>query len=360
VLGAGAGGAAATADLPRRGHVVRLWARNEATLEPFRRSGGVRHEGVGASPGLAAPEAVTTELADALDGVDAVLVCLPALAHEGVASGLAGLGSATPIVLNPGHTGGALHFRQVFAAAGVPLPPLAELSTLSYVARKHAPDTVTVTGVAERVWGAALPGGEEALTLARELYPAVAPAPDVLACDLANVNLVLHVPGAILAAAWVEATGGAFRFYTDGMTPGVVRVIAAFDAERLHVALALGHELPPLHEEMATVGTADREAAARGDLRSAIAAGEANRTIAAPGSLAHRYYAEDFGYALVPFVALAEIAGVRTPVATALLTLGETLLGRDLRAEGLTAARMGIAGCDRRRLLELVGAGGAV
>ena len=49
--------------------------------------------------------------------------------------------------------------------------------------------------------------------------------PDVLACDLANVNMVLHVPGAVLGAAWVEATRGDFTFYVQGMTPGVARVM---------------------------------------------------------------------------------------------------------------------------------------
>ena len=70
----------------------------------------------------------------------------------------------------------------------------------------------------------------------RTLYPAAIPEGDVLATSLANVNLVLHTPGAILSAAWVEATGGDFRFYVDAMTPGVVRVIEALDRERRAVA----------------------------------------------------------------------------------------------------------------------------
>ncbi|MGH3691665.1 MAG: NAD/NADP octopine/nopaline dehydrogenase family protein [Microbacterium sp.] len=355
VLGAGAGGTAATADLSRRGHDVRLWTRAESTLQPYRRAGGVRHEGVLGNSGIVAPSAMTTDLGEALDGADAVVVCLPANAHAGVARALADLRCSIPIVLNPGHTGGAIHVQQIFAASGASLPPLAELSTLSYVARKHAADTVTVTGVAESLWGACLPGGDEALGVAVALFPAVMRAADVLACDLANVNLVLHPPGAILAAAWIEATDGSFFFYTEGMTPSVVRVLRVLDEERLRVAAAFGHELPALHEEMAAIGTADRDAAARGDLRGAIATGEANRSIAAPESLSHRYYVEDFGYGLVPFEALAKIAGVEIPVARTLLTLGEALLGRDLRAEGLTADKMGIADLDRDRLLELVG-----
>jgi len=163
VLGAGAGGAAAAVELTLRGNAVRLWNRSPATLEPFRES--VRYEGLLGSREVR-PEAISTKLGEVLDGTDAVLVCLPALAHEAVAEALAVAGVSVPIVLNPGHTGGALHFRRVFGDAGVALPPLAEFSTLTYVARKYAPGTVTISGVAGRVRAAALPDGDEALSLA--------------------------------------------------------------------------------------------------------------------------------------------------------------------------------------------------
>jgi opine dehydrogenase len=91
------------------------------------------------------------------------------------------------------------------------------------------------------------------------------------------------------------------------------------------------------------------------DFVSAISSGEANRRIKAPGSLDHRYYLEDFGHGLLPFTALASIAGVDVPVATSLLRIGQTLLGIDFAAAGRTAERMGIAGLDRNGLMKLVG-----
>ena len=84
--------------------------------------------------------------------------------------------------------------------------------------------------------------------------------------------------------------------------------------------------------------------------------GEANRRIKAPDSLQHRYYREDFGHGLLPFLELAAIAGVRTPVAQSLFTLAQTLVGVDYRAGGRTAAAMGIAGLSRDELKRLVSA----
>lgn len=353
ILGAGAGGAATAVELTRRGHEVRLWNRSAATLAPFAAAGGVHHEGV-LGDGFTPLALVTEDLARALAGADVAMVCLPSLAHDGVAEALAATGATLPVVLNPGHTGGALHVAAKLAELGAAVPPLAELSTLTYVARKPAGDRVRVTGTAGRVRAACLPGGEAALELARELFPAAVPERDVLATGLANVNLVLHPPGAVLSAAWVEHTGGDFRFYADATTPAVARTIAALDAERLAVAAAFGHDLDPLLLEMAAIGTVEPADAEAGDLRAAIAGGEANRSIKAPDSLAHRYYAEDFGYGVLPFCTLARIAGVDVPVAGALLRLAATFCEDDIIARGLTAQRLGIAGLDAGGLLARV------
>ena len=166
---------------------------------------------------------------------------------------------------------------------------------------------------------------------------------------------MLHPPGSITGAAWVEATGGDFRFYVDGMTEGVVRVIDALDSERRAVAAAFGHALPPLAEEMATIGTADARAARRGDTRGAITGGAANAGLKAPDGLGHRYYREDLGYGIVPFLALADAADVACPTAEALLHLGATLLGEPVRATGLHAERLGIKDMDTDAVLDLVG-----
>jgi opine dehydrogenase len=355
VVGAGAGGAAAVAELISAGHEVRFWGRSPQTLAAFQEQGGVSYEGVLGS-GLARPELMTCDLREAVDAADVVLVCLPTFAHADIARALARAGAQAPVVLNPGHTGGALEFQHVFRTLGVAPPPIAEFSTLTYVARKYARDRVTITGAASSVRLAALPGGEAALAAGRALFRGAAVMPDVLACDLANVNMVLHVPGAVLASAWIEATQGDFTFYVSGMTPGVARVMRVLDDERRAVARAFGHVLPSIVGEMQAIGTVEASVRDADDLAGAIAAGKANRKIKAPGSLAHRYYREDFGYGLLPFVVLASIAGVDVPVAAALLRIGQTLLGVDFAAEGRTAERMGIAGLNLASLLNLVGA----
>jgi opine dehydrogenase len=354
VLGGGAGGAAAVAELVVAGHEIRFWSRAGQTLTPFQAQGGVAYDGI-LGDGLAQPALMTCDLAAAIEAADIILICLPTFAHRSMALALARAGARVPVVLNPGHTGGALEFGHTFRSVGAVPPPIAELSTLTYVARKYTPARVTITGRAKSVRLAALPDGKDAADAAQMLFHSARIVPDVLACDLANVNMVLHSPGAVLGAAWVEATRGDFTFYVQGMTGGVARVMRALDEERRAVARAFGHELPSLVEEMQLIGTVEASIRDVDDFVAAISSGEANRRIKAPDSLQHRYYREDFGHGLLPFVAFATIANVDVPVAASLMQTAQTFLGFDLAAEGRTAERMGIAGLDRSGLLKLVG-----
>jgi opine dehydrogenase len=355
VLGAGAGGAAATTELIQNGFDVRLWNRSVETLQPFIENNGIKYEGV-LGEGTVVPDLISNNLEEVLEAADGILICMPTLAHGRLAGALAALGqSSLPVVLNPGHTGGAMEFHQTYAAQSVSPPPIAEFSTLTYVARKNSPEKVTITGVAKRVRVAGMAGDIIATDLAMRLYPIAAKCADVIATSLSNVNLVLHPPGCILAAAWVEATSGEFTFYVDGMTDGVGRVMQQLDNERRIVASAYGHELPALDDEMLAIGTIDQDSA---DLRlpERIRQGRANRSIKAPNSLQHRYYVEDFWYGLMPFMALADVANVPVPTARSLMTLAAALKSESESESlrGRTAQRMGVQGLGKKEIIDLV------
>jgi len=340
VIGAGNGGAAAAVELTQAGHNVTLYARSEETLAPFRRD-GIRFAGV-LGEGRVRPAAITTGLGEAVRDQHAAVVALPTFAHAGVAQALhaAGWDARRPIILNPGHTGGALEVETVFRRLSAAVPPIVEFATLSYVARKPEPDFVNVTGRAKALRAAALPGCSDALEIACALFPGAYDTGDVIASDLSNVNMVIHPPGAMLGAAWVEATGGDFTFYVQGMTPGVIGVMRGLDAERRAIARAFGHELPTIIAEMRAIGTVPPDA--QDDDYLAIAAGETNRKIKAPDSLRHRYYMEDFAHGLVPLLVYARLADVPTPTASALVELHASMT-RDLPKPAMRdAAAMGL------------------
>src|SRR5262249_47178007 len=82
----------------------------------------------------------------------------PAVAHEGYACALAPLLRAEQLVmLNPGHTGGSLHFAASLRAAGGPAVAICESVTLAYICRLEGPATVGVYRETATLRFAALP-----------------------------------------------------------------------------------------------------------------------------------------------------------------------------------------------------------
>src|SRR5919202_448145 len=236
VLGAGNGGFAVAADLSRRGLEVALYNRIDAPLEPVRAQGGIRYEGMFGA-GLAPVAAATSDLASVVAGADLILACVPATAHAFLARELASLlGDDQPVVLNPGGMLGALAFARDLRAAGFrDALRVAETGTLTHICRKPDTGSVRVTSVATDLPFAALPGQGTAAFAAQVGYvlPHLLPVSHTLATALTNINTALHPPAMILAAAWIEHSGGEFAYYYDTATPSVAHLLAALDAERL-------------------------------------------------------------------------------------------------------------------------------
>src|ERR1700752_1605719 len=142
VIGVGNGGAAATVELTIAGHEVALYGRSADTIAPFAPD-GIRYMGV-FGDGAIRPALLSSRLAEVINGAEAAIVCLPTFAHVEVARALYGAGwdATRPVILNPGHTGGAFEFETAYRAAAAEAPPIAEFATRPYVPRKPIPAPV--------------------------------------------------------------------------------------------------------------------------------------------------------------------------------------------------------------------------
>ena len=344
ILGAGHGGMAAAADLARRGCRVRLQARREEILAPLRAAGGIHARGI--VDGLVPLAVLTTDVAEAVEGADLIMLVVPSTAHEAYARQLAPLlDGSQPIFLNPGHTGGGLHFTSAVREAGY----RGELRTcetvsLTYATRLEGPATVGIYSRTTNLKFAAFPGKhvDALFDLVQPLFPGIVKATSVIETGLANMNSVFHPPGMLMNAGWIEHTHGGFLFYKQGITTAVGRVTALVDAERIAIAKAFGVPHVSFLQAFHDFGLTTDGALASGDISRACIESEPNATIKAPPSLRHRYVEEDVGCGLVAIATLGEIAGVATPTIDALIHLAGIALGTDFRMTGLTRERLGI------------------
>ncbi len=110
VLGAGHGGCAVAADLGRQGHSVSMFSRTQETIQPIIDRGGLEYTGV-IGEGFTPLDTVTSSIDEALEGARIIVITTPTTAHGWYAQLLAPrLTDDHIILLNPGHTGGGLHF----------------------------------------------------------------------------------------------------------------------------------------------------------------------------------------------------------------------------------------------------------
>jgi opine dehydrogenase len=356
VLGAGHGGCAAAADLTHRGFSVRLHARNPERLAPLQARGGIEARGI--ANGLFPIAMMTTSVAETVQGADLIMLVVPSAAHAYYARELAPLlDGGQAIFVNPGHTGGGLHFLRELRQAGYRgTVPICETVTLTYVTRMEGPALVGIYSANKRLRFAALPATrtDELQALLKPLYPEIEPASSVLETALSNMNAVFHPPGMLMNAGWIQHTGGNFLFYKEGITDAVGRVTAAIDAERMTIARGLNVPAVSFLDIFCAAGLTTKAARDSGDISRACKESEPNKTIRSPPSLDHRYMHEDVGFGLVPFAALGEVAGVRTPTIDAMIHLAGQAVGIDYRREGLTLERLGLAGKSASELLRFV------
>ena len=360
VLGAGNGGCATVADLAIRGFETRLYSRSEKTLEPLRRRGGIELVENGQET-LGQPHLITTALEDAVAGADLVTVAAPAVAHEFMARALAPLLTEDQIVhLNPGQTGGALHFVHELRRAGRRIPArCCETVTLTCICRMAGPARVEIYRRTANLGCAAFPAqaAPDILPAVAVVFPNVVPAENVLETGLSNINAIMHPAGMVGNAAWIEQHKGELLFYRQALSPSVARMIEGVDRERLAVVRALGLRPRTFVEIFHAAGLTSDAALESGSIYQAAQESEPNKTIVAPTTHDHRYVHEDVGYGLVPMAGLASLVGVETPVIDALIALASEMNRTDYRRTGLTLARMGLDGADLPQLQAILKVG---
>ncbi|NPA92738.1 MAG: NAD(P)-binding domain-containing protein [Chloroflexi bacterium] len=342
IVGAGHGGKAMAAHLALMGFDVMLYNRTPEHVAAIKSRGGIdllAPEGV--VSGFARLHGVTSDLREALAWADIIMMVVPSFAHRPLATQMAlHLRDGQIVILHPGRTFGALEFRHVLQQEGCQAQVVvAEAQTFIYASRSEGPAQARIFRIKEAVPLAALPAVDTSRVLEaiRPAFPQFIDGVNVLHTGLDNIGAIFHPAISLLNAGWIEATGGNFRFYHEGVTPTVARIMEALDRERVTVAAALGIRAVTAREWLQIAYNA------RGDnLYEAIHNQVGYQNIKAPGTLQHRYLLEDVPMSLVPIANLGQRYGVSVRAMESLIRLASIAHGTDYWRRGRTLARLGI------------------
>ena len=352
VLGGGHGSYAAAATLTEQGHQVRFWRRNREALEPVLNSKSIT---VLDSIGKRDVEIhrVTTTLAEAVDGVELIVIPLPASVHEALARELAPhLEDGQVVYLPPGTFGSYLFARAMRDAGNQADASFAETGTLPYLARKRAPDLVAISGYATRLPSGVFPAknSQHAFPILEQAYPVIERIEDALSGALMNAGPIIHPPLIMMNAGPMEHFDE-WDIHNEGTQPAIRRVTDVLDSERIAIREAFGYAPPhfPLADHYSLGGdewmygnAAHERLTDSADWREYI------------DLINHRYMTEDMELGLALLVSCADYHGLDTPVSRGLLALGSAITGRDFRDTGRTLGNLGLAGMDRDALAELL------
>jgi opine dehydrogenase len=354
VLGAGHGGLAMAGHLAIKGFHVNLYNRGRKKLRTVIHRKGIRVEGQ--VDGFGKIALASNNIQECLEGVDVLMVVVPANGHRYMAKTCAPyIEEKQIVILNPGRTGGALEFYHTLKQSGVnEFPFIAEAQTFIYASRSLGPGHARIFSIKHSVPMATLPaywipGVLKVINLA---YPQFVPGDNIFKTSFDNIGAIFHPALTILNAGWIEETHGDFEYYIQGASPSVSKILQILDKERMEIAAALGFKATSARDWLYTAYSASGE-----NLHEAIHDNPGYLGITAPDRLHHRYIDEDVPMSLVPLASIAEMLKVPTPTIRSLIHIASIMRGKDFWAEGRTAESLGIKGMSVKdiRLLAVAG-----
>lgn len=353
VIGGGNGGQSLSGHLALMGFPVRLYDIFPATIDAINTQGGIQVDG--AVEGFGKLELATTNLAEAVEGADIVMVVAPALVHAKIAQSCAPyLQDGQLVFIHPGATCGAIEFQKVLAEEGCQAKvTLAEANSLLYACRCAEPGHASIFGIKNTLMVAALPATENdrVLKMLQSAFPQMYAGKNVLETSLENLNAMVHPGPTLLNTSMIES-GRDWLYYYDGITPTIGAYVEEMDKERLAVGRALGLELTPVLKwyELMYDARADT-------LSEAVKRNKAYAGVKGQKELRTRYVLEDLPMSLVPEASLGKMLGVPVDRMETMIRLGELLLNEDFTAKGRTLENLGLAGMNADQLIKFAETG---
>lgn len=342
VIGAGHGGKAMAAHLALMDFSTTLYNRTPERVSAIKELGGIDLESYDGGPrGFGKLACVTSNMGEALEQADMIMVVVPSSAHADIARACAPyLRDGQIVVLHPGRTCGAIEFSKILRDNHCEAKVvISEAETFIYASRSDGPAQARIFRIKEAVPLAALPAikNHEVLDRIREAYPQYIDGGNVLQTGLNNMGAIFHPALTLLNSGWIETTHGDYQFYIDGVSPSVARVLEALDRERVTVASSMGVRARTAMDWLKLAYDTTGE-----DLYEAIHNQPGYYGIKAPPTLNHRYIFEDVPMSLVPIASLGERYGVSVRGMDSIIRLACIIHRTDYWRRGRTIEKLGI------------------
>ncbi|UCG07418.1 MAG: NAD/NADP octopine/nopaline dehydrogenase family protein [Desulfobacterales bacterium] len=358
VLGTGNSGQTFAADIALKGFSVNLAEvpEFEFNLREIEKKGGIEISGE-TSNGFARLNMITTDLKEAIKGVDIIIIGGSAHAHEPFSKSLVEHFEDGQFILFTSNFG-ALRFHKWMKEAGIStrVTPVESMSLL-YATRALQPGVVACIGIKNKLPVAALPASRtpEFLEKIGPIFPQFAAGENVWLTSINNLNPIVHPPMVLFNAGRIESTGGqGWNLYADGATESVAKVMLAMDEERMLLLDRLGTQglaFKDSFENLYEKYSLGKQSLSETLRQSPI---HGNPAFPAPSTVDTRYINEDLPFGLVPWSSIGRMWEIATPNIDSVIRIASTMLDTDFFADGLTVGDLGIQGMAPEEVRALI------
>jgi opine dehydrogenase len=362
VFGADSYGQTMAADLTLAGFKVNLLELPEyqQAIAPVQKLGGIHLSGetqalISGKTGFAKPNMITTDVEEALKDVKVIFVTVPVTDYEDRFKAIAPYLEDGQIVnFNTYGYWPSLRVANILEQMGKENVILTESPAPTYSARGKD-GHVTSVWIRRKLPLAAFPAKKrkEAIDALKAIYPNFESAKNVLQINFENMNLLAHPGIAICNIGYfdrAEEKGETVDFYSTGNTVHAGILSEAQDRERIEVCQAYGVPYTSLREHIiryyASSGKTVQEAIKNAKMYQGIPP--------LPANIWDQWLSTDLPLSHVPFVILAELAGISTPIHRAIIEIVGAVLETDFWETGLTLDKLGMEGLTIEEVIRYV------
>lgn len=323
ILGGGNAGFAIAGFFSHLGHNVKLYKKSLANNQKVI---GHRIVSKGAVEFISSINLVTSSMKEALEGVELIIITVPAYCHDAIFDELIELlDRKAMICLMPDNYGGFLLMTKLQKKGISDFNRVISLNSVLFACRQIDYETTSMKGVKNEIMVSSVYPEviDEGLRMLNNIYPIFKKGADIFEVLLSNMNPVVHTATTLLNTGWIETTNGQFDFYREGISPSIASFIERIDNERIAVGLKLGIRLDSLLVNMFKMYNSVEK-----DLYSSLSKSGVHTKDLAPVSLETRYINEDIPYGLMPMSRLGKLVNVQTKAIDTLISLSEIMLDK--------------------------------
>ncbi|MFA5113903.1 MAG: NAD/NADP octopine/nopaline dehydrogenase family protein [Candidatus Margulisiibacteriota bacterium] len=365
VLGAGNAGQTHAFHLTTKGHEICLYEHPDfaKALDSIKQNGNAI-EAVAefkkgdltiksALSGTAKVAKVTTDIKEALDWSDIIIMPVPAFAQANMFKQMMPhLRDGHLFTILPGNEA-SLIFAKMLREAGIKKNvTFCEAASIPYACRIVGPAKIFIGGMKDAFEFGVFPANRTAAAV--KTMKAIMPLEldvkqNVIEVHFYNLNIIAHPVTATLNMGAFESRKGEFFFYKEGMSPSVSKVQQKVDDERIAIGAKFGFQLDSFISLIKLWYHIDAK-----DIHDFSQITPIHNAFGydAPKSPQERYIAEDTPYILVTMHEYAGLAGVADPAIRSIIDIDNIYNDTDYFLHGRTLVSLGLAGMTIKEILE--------